>query len=487
MTLGPGLTRLVEQFGWARVLVLGDVILDEWLLGSCTNVAREAPVPTVSVRYRDGVPGGAGNTAANVAALGGRVRLLAAVGDDPLARQLSGAVRRRGVEDSFVTCRDRRTMAKRRVVVGHQVLARFDEGDTGHLPDDLDAEVAERLEVLLPEADAVVLADYGLGTCTGPAVRDAVARVSRRVPLLVDAHDVRSWRHCAPTVVTPNWAETRQVLGIGPEIAGPARIAHLDAGRDRLLAATGSEHVVATLDGDGAVVLDSAGSRHVPTRRVAEPHSAGAGDTLSATLALGLAVGGDVTEALQVAVAAATVVVQRPGTATCSSDDLITGPEGALLTAERLIDLCREHRAAGRRIAFSNGCFDVLHAGHVACLQAAADHADVVVLAINNDAGVRAIKGPGRPVNRVADRAAVLAALDTVDHVVAFDGAAPLGLIEAIRPDVYVKGADHDVSALREARAVRRLGGRVHTVPLLPDRSTSGVIAACAAAQTAPA
>ena len=482
MTARPAIDRLLDQFPWGRVLVVGDVVADEWLTGACGKVAREAPVPNVSIRYREVVPGGGGNTAVNVTSLGGRCVVVSALGDDAVGEAVAEQLRRRGVQEESVVVCGRHTIAKRRIVVGPQVVARFDEGDVKGLDPEADAELAGKISQYAQQADVVVVADYGLGSIEGPQVQDALAGLSR--PVLIDAHDVRRWARVRPEVVTPNWEETAEILRLDPGLTGPLRIEQVQAGADLLREATGSTYVVATLDGDGALLVAPDAVRHVPTRRVDAPHSAGAGDTLTAALALGLAVGADLTDALELAVAAATVVVQRPGTATCSPQDLRSVPGSPLLTAEELIRICHEHRAAGRRIAVTNGCFDVLHAGHVSLLQSAAAEADVLVLALNDDAGVRAIKGPGRPVNGVADRAAVLAAMGFVDHLTAYDGAAPLSLIDGIRPDVYVKGADHDVLALPEARATTALGGRVSVVPLLPDRSTSGVIEACARARS---
>lgn len=487
MTLRPALARIAEKFAWGRVLVVGDVIGDEWWTGSCTKVAREAPVPTVNIQLRELTLGGAGNTAVNVSTLRGRCQVLTAIGNDEPGRALIGQLRRRAVVAQALQVHGRATVVKRRIVAGRQVLARFDDGDGTGVPEEVDTNLAGHLRVMAAEADVVVLADYGLGVCAGPAVRCAIAEVAKARPLLVDAHDVRGWAFAHPTVVTPNWAEVAEIIHAPAHTTGPARRGLLEAGRRTLLSATGADCVLATLDGDGAALLTAEGMRHIPTRRVDDPHSAGAGDTLTAALALGLAVGADLPEAAEIAVAAATVVVQRPGTATCAVTDLVAGPDSTLLTPEQLVDVCREHRLAGRRVGFTNGCFDVLHAGHVAFLRAAAAEVDVLVVAVNSDAGVRAIKGPGRPVNVLADRAEMLAAMDTVDHVVGFDGPAPTGLIEAIRPEVYVKGADHDVQALPEARLTAGLGGAVVTVPLLPDRSTSGVIEACAAAQRASA
>jgi rfaE bifunctional protein nucleotidyltransferase chain/domain len=243
--------------------------------------------------------------------------------------------------------------------------------------------------------------------------------------------------------------------------------------------AAGARTVVVTLDADGAVVIDERGARHVPVPRVERPHPAGAGDAFAAALALGLGAGVGIDVAVDLAVAAAGVVVRRAGTAVCSAADLRARLGSPLVSGEELVSLVARARAAGASVAFTNGCFDLLHPGHIHVLSTAAELADVVVVGLNDDDGVRRIKGRGRPVTTLHDRAAVLAALGPVDHVVAFAGEAPLALVRMLRPDVFVKGADHDVEALPEARLVRALGGRVHCVPYLPDRSTTGVIAAC--------
>jgi rfaE bifunctional protein nucleotidyltransferase chain/domain len=299
------------------------------------------------------------------------------------------------------------------------------------------------------------------------------------LPVVLDARDVASWAEVGVSAVTPNWPETRPLLD-GATGAVHDRVGRVTAQSHRLLSATGADVVVATLDVDGAVVLTpGAAPRHVPVPRVENPHPAGAGDAFAAALALARAAGAAWEAAVDLACAAAGVVVRRPGTAVCTAADLRAQVGSPLVAPEDLVAALARARAQGRRVAFTNGCFDLLHAGHVRVLQTAARLADVVVVALDSDAGVRRVKGPGRPVNGLADRAAVLAALGTVDHVVAFDDDAPLALLRAVRPDVYVKGADHDVAALPEARLVQLLGGTVHVVPALPDRSTSGVIAAC--------
>lgn len=480
---------VVERFGDAAVLVVGDAVLDVWISGTASTVSREAPVPAVDVTVREHVPGAAANTAANIASLGGGVQLAAALGDDEPGRLLRQALHRLGAGTAgLIEVPGRSTRSKSRVLAGQHVVARFDDGAAGPLGGAADAALADRIEDLAAAADVVVVADYGQGTLDGPAARRCLEDVARRRTVVLDAHDPGRWRRLQPAVITPNWAEAQLLLGApgrrrgwaapeGPRWQQVARAGH------RLLQRAGARSAVVTLDQDGAVLLlgaDGRGALHLPAAEVGEPHPAGAGDTVAAALALALGAGADLRQAARIAVAAGTVVAARPRTALCSAADLL--PRGVLLDDGALRARVAAHRRAGRRIAFTNGCFDVLHAGHIACLGAARAAADVLIVGIDDDAGVAAMKGPGRPVNPLADRAAVLASLGGIDAIVAFADAAPLRLIEAIRPDVYAKGADHDVASLPEAQLVRRLGGSVRTVPLLPARSTSRLIAACAAA-----
>jgi D-beta-D-heptose 7-phosphate kinase / D-beta-D-heptose 1-phosphate adenosyltransferase len=488
---GPGLpaslAALVRAFPRGRVLVVGDAVLDEWIEGESRAVAREAPVPTVDIRTRRAVPGGAANTAANVAALGGQADLLALLGDDDAGDRVLAALARHGVDTSGCLRHEQRaTRTKRRLVADGHVIARFDEGDVAVVDEAADAALARALRAAAPDADVVLVADYDGGSLAGPAVRRAVARIAAEQPVLVDAHDVARWRAVGPMLVSPNWAELTAL--VGPALAdarrgaGGDRVAAVGALAGAILDRAGARAALATLDADGAVLLRrDAAPHHVAAHRVDLPHPAGAGDTLAAALALGLAVGAGLPEATELGVAAASAVVRREGTTVCTAEELLPPAAARVVTADALAQVASAHRRAGRRIVFTNGCFDVLHAGHVACLAAAAGFGDVLVVGINDDAGVAAIKGAGRPVNGLADRIDVVAALGTVDHIVAFPGAAPLDLIGALRPDVYVKGADHDVDRLPEAALVRSLGGRVVTLPLLPDRSTAGIIAACAA------
>ncbi|WP_188189313.1 D-glycero-beta-D-manno-heptose 1-phosphate adenylyltransferase [Nonomuraea sp. SYSU D8015] len=460
-----------------HAVVVGDVMLDSWLLGSAKRLAQEAPVPVMSLEATENAPGGAANTAANLVALGARVRLVGVVGDDPSGDELVQSLRLLGVGTDLLTVPGRRTSHKRRLVASGQLTARYDEEDLDVIPEETERELLRRVAAALRGADVVVACDYGGGVFTR-AVRRALAGF----PLLVvDAHAVAPWRECAPAAVLPNFTEVVRLLGDEEAEENEVdRPAYLMARSDRLLELTGADMVVTTLDGEGTL-LHRPGCP--PYRTYAEPapqHMAtGAGDTYTAAFALWLAAGASPEEAAQAGQAAAGVVVRRPGTAICTRHDLLRAlrrQEGAVQSPERLAELLDEHRRRGERVVFTNGCFDVLHRGHVTYLEQAGRLGDVLVVAVNSDASVARLKGPGRPVNPCEDRMSVLAALNDVDYVVEFDEDTPERLLRMIRPELYVKGGDYTPEMLPEAPLVRALGGEVRVLDYLPDHSTSAII-----------
>lgn len=471
MSGGLDLLGVLERMAGLRVLVLGDALLDGWLHGESVRLSREAPVQVVGVGSAELVPGGAANTAVDVAALGGRVRFLAVVGDDADGAALRAALSARGVGDDDVRAvPGRRTLAKRRVTAGGQQLLRLDEGDAGPLPADAAAWLLHRLDALVDAVDVVVVSDYGLGTL-GPAAvaRLAALREAGRVPVLVvDARDPLRWASTRPTAVKPNAGEAAALLGGLP--LDVDRAAAVEGEAERVLAATGAQVAAVTLDVDGALVLERGRAAHRVWPR--EPHpsgqAAGAGDVFTATLALALASGAPAAAAGELAAAAAAVSVAVPGTTPCSADDLraaLLESAGPLLDIERLTAVLRPLRLRGRRLVLTNGCFDGLHRGHVAYLTRAKALGDVLIVGINSDSSVRALLGPTRPTQAVADRAAVLAGLSCVDHVVAFDGPTAEGLVESVRPAVYAKGGDYTAAMLPETAAVLRVGGEVVLLP----------------------
>jgi rfaE bifunctional protein nucleotidyltransferase chain/domain len=499
----------VDAWRGLPVLVVGDVMVDEWRFADADRISREAPAPVLTLRRREVCAGGAGNAAANLAALGARAALAAVVGDDPAAERLASRLASDGVEDRMIRVPARSTPVKRRLHAAGQIVAREDEDGGGPLPP---AAVDALIRTLERATESVlVIADYGLGGLPAP-VREWLVRHRDRFGLVaLDAHDLRPWRGVAPSVMAPSLPEARLAAGLSsPRSAGSARLSASSAGLVRLspssagaadpssspsaLAAALRDGfragvVAVTLGADGAVVAGPHSAHETSAAAAPEAHTVGAGDAYLAALTLALAAGAPVEAAAGIAQAAAGVGVACEGTCVCDAEPLraaLTG-QAAVVGADGLDRVVRRRRAGGARVVFTNGCFDVLHRGHVSYLRQARDLGDLLVVAVNSDAGVRRLKGPGRPVVPVEDRVAVLAALSCVDHVVVFEEDSPAGLIERVRPDLYVKGGDYPPELVPEAALVRRLGGEVRTLGYVPDRSTSAIIDRIRAHQREPA
>jgi D-beta-D-heptose 7-phosphate kinase / D-beta-D-heptose 1-phosphate adenosyltransferase len=474
-----GLTR---AFVGQRVLVIGDAMLDSYLAGSADALCREAPAPVITLSERRDLPGGAANTAANVAALGGDVELLAVLGDDSEGLVLRRCVEQAGVDSGgLVASPARRTLAKHRVISSAQLVLRYDQGSTAPLDAASEQALIDRLAARLPRADALIISDYCYGVLS-PRVIDALAGLLAQHPCVVvaDSRRLQAYRPVGVTAVKPNYAEAVRLLGVEPAEQGQRATQIADHG-DELLDITGAQIAAVTLDSEGAIVLQREQAPYrTYARRAQQVHPAGAGDTFVAAFALALAAGAHTPAAADLASAAAAVVIAKEGTAVCAAEELrgAVSVEGKELGSVAALEACAAfYRRQGRRVVFTNGCFDILHSGHTSYLSQAKALGDVLIVGVNSDEGVRRLKGPTRPVNALADRISVLAALSCVDHLIAFDELTPIKLIEALRPDIFVKGGDYTREALPEAAVMDRLGGEVHILPFLPDRSTTSIIA----------
>jgi D-beta-D-heptose 7-phosphate kinase/D-beta-D-heptose 1-phosphate adenosyltransferase len=475
-------STIVDAYRSLDVLVVGEAMLDSYLEGKTGRICREAPVPIVDMTSRRDAPGGAANTALNASALGARVHFLSAVGDDCEGELLRRALTDQGLgADHVLVEAGRRTLSKNRVVAGGQLLVRFDQGSTGPVGAETEAALIARLVGLWPDCDAVILSDYGYGILT-PRVRATVAELQRRSPrlLLADSKDLAAYRGVGLTAVKPNYEEALPLAGGGGESGDGSRADAIAARGEQLLERTGARIAAVTLDTDGAVLLERG---RPPYRTYARPvhHSraAGAGDTFLATFALSLAAGATPPAAADLASAACAVVVSREGTVACTAAELLAELALAVKPAANLADLLRRldaHRRLGRRIVFTNGCFDILHRGHITYLSQAKALGDVLVVGVNSDAGIQRLKGPSRPINGQEDRVQVLAALSCIDHIIVFDEDTPCALVEAVRPDVFVKGGDYTRDRLPEAAIVERHGGEVHILPFVAERSTTEII-----------
>jgi D-beta-D-heptose 7-phosphate kinase/D-beta-D-heptose 1-phosphate adenosyltransferase len=480
--MSPRLVELLPSFRHLNVLVVGEAMLDSYLHGIAERLSREAPVPIVALERREDAPGGAANTAVNVASLGANVTLMSVVGHDDEEARLRAALRERDVDDlALLRQPDRATLAKTRVLAGGHALVRFDAGTT----EPIDAATEDRIIGGLGERwssmDAVIVSDYDYGVLT-PRVVNAIADLQRRAPrvLVVDARDLRRHRGLGATAVKPNYAEACRLLGEREDPNPRVRARQIGTQGEQLLELTGARIAAVTIDTEGAFVFERG---QPPYRTYARPqnHSrcAGAGDTFVSALALALAAGAGTPAAAELASAAAAVVVAKDGTSTCSSAELresLSAGGKRVDAADALATRVAFERAQGRRIVFTNGCFDILHRGHVTYLNRAKALGDVLIVGVNSDASVRRVKGASRPINPLDDRVGVLEALSCVDLVVPFDGETPIELIRQVRPDVFTKGGDYTRDRLPEADVVEEFGGVIQILPYVEDRSTTRVI-----------
>jgi D-beta-D-heptose 7-phosphate kinase/D-beta-D-heptose 1-phosphate adenosyltransferase len=491
--MGTNLPRLIDAFTKLNVLVLGDAMLDSYLDGTAERLCPEAPIPVVAVSHRTDVPGGAANTAANVSSLGGQTILLSVLGTDPEAELLRRALAARGVSTAHLLAHPaRRTLAKNRVMASSQLLVRFDQGGAAPLDRHTEQQLLERLHDLFYRCDALIVSDYQYGVVT-PRVIRALAELQRRAPriVVVDAKAPGVYREAGVTAVKPNYQQALRLLGLRKPGAAGSRVDSIAAHGERLLTLTGAQIAAVTLDVEGALIFERGKPAYRTYARPA-PHAraAGAGDTFVSALALALAAGAHTPAAAELASAAAACVVAQDGTVACPAAELreYVSSAGKYVTdVDRLLSRVEFHRQHGRRIVFTNGCFDLLHRGHITYLNRAKDLGDILIVGVNSDASVARLKGPGRPINALDDRIQVLAALSCIDYVVVFDEDTPSELIRAVRPDVCVKGGNYTRAALPEASLVEELGGTVEILPYVEDQSTTSIIerirAAGAAAQ----
>ena len=463
----------LPDFSAARVLVVGDLMLDRYWHGATSRISPEAPVPVVHVSETEERPGGAANVALNVTALGAQCALLGVTGRDEAGARLRERVVAAGVEAGFIELPDVPTVTKLRVISRHQQLIRLD------FEDDLAAfdsrMLLERFEASLPDCGAVVLSDYGKGTLRDPQPFIRAARAAG-VPVLVDPKHADFSVYAGASLITPNLAEFEQAAGPSHDEAALVENAR------RLIEAHGLGGLLVTRGEHGMTLVDAEGTvRHLPTEAREVYDVTGAGDTVIAGMAAGLAAGLPREQAMALANLAAGVVVGKLGTATASVPEIRAALHGGeadrgIVDEAQLLSLVAQARARGERIVMTNGCFDILHAGHVAYLAEARRLGDRLVVAVNDDASVRALKGPGRPVNSLERRMSVLAALAAVDWVVPFSEETPERLICAVRPDVLVKGGDYRPEEIAGGDCVRAAGGEVRVLEYIDGLSTTALI-----------
>jgi D-beta-D-heptose 7-phosphate kinase / D-beta-D-heptose 1-phosphate adenosyltransferase len=475
------LNLLEGGFGQLRVLVVGDIMLDRYILGDVDRISPEAPVPVLRHVQRYERPGGAANVAMNLAGLGCKAFLAGFWGADSEQAELAKLVEAAGVDTLGVVSGSQPTISKTRIVGRNQQLLRLDIESRDAVPAVEEQRLLERAVELTGKVHAVVLSDYAKGALTA-AVCEAVIRAAREagIPVLADPKTPDFSKYSGATTVCPNLGELAAATGVAShrtdELLAAAQ-AQLEEHDFKFLTVTMSEKGIALLRRDGVIF-------HSPARAREVFDVSGAGDTVIATLAASLAGGLQMETAVELANVAAGIVVGKVGTVPIAQHELIAAltPSSGLTAGEKMLDLERtrlrvaEWRASGETIVFTNGCFDLLHVGHITLLEDCRRFGSKLVLGLNSDASICRLKGPSRPIVGERERARVMAALAAVDAVVLFDEDTPLELIRAIRPDVLVKGGDYTVETVVGHEDVIAAGGRVEIVPTVEGFSTSNIV-----------
>ncbi len=431
-----------------RILVVGDLMIDHYLWGQCERISPEAPVQVVAVEKETSVLGGAGNVINNLKALGADVDVISVVGDDASANELRSLLQYIGVSDEqLITEQGRATSKKSRIIASQQQVVRYDKESTDDITEATQQTLLAHFTTLLPNYDAVLLSDYGKGVLTAKLTKALIAEANRtNIKVLVDPKGKDYTKYSGAYLLTPNKKEAAEASGIEIDTTEALHkaITHLKTKCNLSVS-------LITLSEEGIAVYDETLRVH-PTVAREVYDVTGAGDTVLASLGFALSCGYDIDSAVKFANLAAGVVVGKIGSATATLNEIIeyesslnkSTSDSHIKTFEEISLLGEELKKRGKKIVFTNGCFDILHVGHVKYLEEAKSYGDVLIVGLNSDASVKRIKGPSRPVNPQEDRAYILAALETVDYVVIFEDDTPYDLIKAVQPHILVKGGDYE-------------------------------------------
>jgi D-beta-D-heptose 7-phosphate kinase/D-beta-D-heptose 1-phosphate adenosyltransferase len=474
------LDLLENGFTHLRILVVGDIMLDRYILGEVERISPEAPVPVLRHAQRYERPGGAANVAMNLAGLGCQTYLCGFWGADAEQGELTRLLEPAGVDTLGVVTSSLPTISKTRIVARTQQLMRLDIESRERPPYEETQRLQERAIQLVDKVHAVILSDYAKGVLTDE-VCEAVIRAARAagVPVLVDPKSKDFSKYSGATTVCPNLNELSAATGV------PAHETELMIDAARLqMAEHDIKFMTVTMSEKGIRILGPDGDFHSPARAREVFDVSGAGDTVIATLAASLAGGLHINTAVELANLAAGIVVGKIGTVPIAQHELIAllTPSTGVTSGEKILDFDRvqrrvaEWRASGETVVFTNGCFDLLHVGHISLLEDCRRFGSKLVLGLNSDASVSRLKGPTRPIVGERERARVMAALASVDAVVLFDEDTPLELIQALKPNVLVKGGDYTVDTVIGHEDVIAHGGRVEIIPTVEGFSTTNIV-----------
>ncbi|MBI4711738.1 MAG: D-glycero-beta-D-manno-heptose-7-phosphate kinase [Planctomycetes bacterium] len=469
---------LINKLGSPRIMVVGDIILDKYIYGTVNRISPEAPIQILNAQHEELRLGGAANVAHNLVTLGARASICGVIGGDDPGRAVKTIARNTHINTGGLFIDPARTTpVKTRLIAHNQQVLRVDNEKPSPVYTAIEQRLIKYLKANIKNYDAILVSDYNKGTLTNTLLKTltSLGRAHRK-PIIIDPKGKDYRKYYRATAITPNRQEAELATGIEITDAASRRQAARELVNNAKL-----DFVIITLGEKGLYLLDKKGKEfYDPARPLRVYDVTGAGDTVLATLGIAFAGGLNYTDALHLANLAAGVVVSKVGTATVTRQEIIehyrnlndSVSGNKLVSLKELSDALKNKRPAGNKIVFTNGCFDILHPGHIATLEFASSQGDILVVGLNSDKSVQRIKGPGRPIMNQAQRAGVLAGLAAVDYIVLFDEPTPIKLIKAIKPDVLVKGADWKQDKI----VGRQYVAKVLIVPLVKGLSTTDII-----------
>ena len=472
----------IEKFSTVRVLCLGDIMLDKFIYGSVDRISPEAPVPVFSIQDERIMLGGVGNVMRNLLALGSHVSLISVIGNDKVGREVAAMIgKETNVIPFLITENGRITTAKMRYVAGNHQVLRADNETTSAITNDTQMQIEEAVISELQHNDIIILSDYGKGVLTRTLVHKVITLAKEhQKTVIVDPKSKDFSHYYGATLISPNLAELANASS--EDISSDDKIIY--AAR-KLMETHHIANILVTRSKDGMTLVMENGENHPIRARVHEVYDvSGAGDTAIATLTLAIASGLSLPESASMANIAAGVVVGKPGTAIINTHDLKmelfvnekTSGTNKIQILEDAVIQVKRWKSEGKVVSFTNGCFDLMHSGHISVLNRTKMHCDKLIVAVNSDASVRKIKGENRPINNEMERALLLASLSVVDMVILFSEDNPLKLLEVLKPDVLAKGADYQKHEVVGHELVESYGGKIVLIPLKEGYNTADIV-----------
>lgn len=475
------LKKVLASDSKIKVLVVGDLMLDEYIWGSVDRVSPEAPVQVVEARSENYVPGGAANVANNLVALGYDVSLVGTIGDDHNGNKLTQMLKQENINcEGIRILKHRPTINKIRIIAHNQQILRIDREVKGTISEKMEQEIIDYIDSTIPTVDGIICSDYLKGLLTNNILKAIITGSKRHRKLVfVDPKGKDFLKYRGASVLTPNEHEVE--------------VASIEIGRDsyeltkaakKIIAMVQLDSLLVTRGKDGMCLFETGKDpMHIPTEAKEIYDVTGAGDTVIATFAMAVLSGLNFEEAAKIANKAAGIVVGKVGTAVIHKEDIKNILEESVLhSAQNILPLnelkqiVSQAKSYRKSIVFTNGCFDIIHSGHIEFLQKASELGDLLIVGLNSDSSVRKLKGEGRPIKTEQERASILAALKYVDYIVIFPEETPESMIRELRPDIVVKGSDYSVDQVVGRDIVEQYGGRVELVPIVQGFSTSTLV-----------